>query len=301
MSDVRSPTVRRRELGALLRALRTEQGLTVEMVAERMLCSPSKVSRLETGQRGATARDIRDLCDIYGVAEPAERTRMAKLAAEGKQQGWWQAYELDNFATYVGLEEAATTIKQYQSTAMPGLLQTPAYARATAEVLIPQVSQTRVDEFVEVKLRRQQGVLTKEPPLQFSVVVDEAVLHRAVGGAAGMKAQLDHLIELTKIRGVTIQVIPYSAGAHPAMDSTFTILEFGESVPSVVYVEGLVGWIYVERSQDIARYERVFDHLSTIALSPQESIELVAKVSANYRRDSTGTMRALQIQLARRS
>lgn len=300
MSDVRSPTVRRRELGALLRALRTERGLTVETVAERMLCSPSKVSRLETGQRGATARDIRDLCDIYGVAEPAERTRMAKLAAEGKQQGWWQAYELDNFATYVGLEEAATTIKQYQSTAMPGLLQTPAYARATAEVLIPQVSQTRVDEFVEVKLRRQ-GVLTKEPPLQFSVVVDEAVLHRAVGGAAGMKAQLDHLIELNKIPGVTIQVIPYSAGAHPAMDSTFTILEFGESVPSVVYVEGLVGWIYVERSQDIARYERVFDHLSNIALNPKESIELVAKVSANYRRDSTGTMRALQIQLARRS
>lgn len=295
MSDVRSPTVRRRELGALLRALRTEQGLTVETVAERMLCSPSKVSRLETGQRGATARDIRDLCDIYGVAEPAERTRMAKLAAEGKQQGWWQAYELDNFATYVGLEEAATTIKQYQSTAMPGLLQTPAYARATAEVLIPQVSQTRVDEFVEVKLRRQ-GVLTKEPPLQFSVVVDEAVLHRAVGGAAGMKAQLDHLIELTKIRNVTIQVIPYSVGAHPAMDSTFRILEFGESVPSVVYVEGLVGWIYVERPQDIARYERVFDHLSNIALSPQESIEFVAKVSANYRRGSTGAMRALQMQ-----
>lgn len=301
MSDVRSPTVRRRELGALLRALRTEQGLTVEMVAERMLCSPSKVSRLETGQRGATARDIRDLCDIYGVAEPAERTRMAKLAAEGKQQGWWQAYELDNFATYVGLEEAATTIKQYQSTAMPGLLQTPAYARATAEVLIPQVSQTRVDEFVEVKLRRQQGVLTKEPPLQFSVVVDEAVLHRAVGGAIAMGEQLEHLIELAKIDSVTIQVIPYSVGAHPAMDSTFRILEFGESVPSVVYVEGLVGWIYVERPQDIARYERVFDHLSTIALSPQESIELVAKVCANYRRDSTGTMRALQIQLARRS
>lgn len=284
MSDVRSPTVRRRELGALLRALRTEKGLTVEMVAERMLCSPSKVSRLETGQRGATARDIRDLCDIYGVAEPAERTRMAKLAAEGKQQGWWQTYELDNFATYVGLEEAATTIKQYQSTAMPGLLQTAAYARATAEVLIPQVSQTRVDEFVEVKLRRQ-GVLTKEPPLQFSVVVDEAVLHRAVGGATAMGEQLGHLIELAKINSVTIQVIPYSVGAHPAMDSTFRILEFGESVPSVVYVEGLVGWIYVERPQDIMRYERVFEHLSNIALSPQESIELVAKVSANHRRE----------------
>ena len=292
MPEVRSPTVRRRELGALLRALRTERGLTVDQVAAELLCSPSKVSRMETGQRGATARDVRDLCDLYEVTDPAERNRMARLAAEGKQQGWWQSYELDNFAIYVGLEEDATAIKQYQSTTIPGLLQTAEYARATADVLVPeaspgvaQVSPARLDEFVEVKLRRQ-GVLTRESALPFSVVLDEAVLHRAVGGPVGMSAQLDHLVQVTKINNVTIQVIPYSVGAHPAMDSTFTLLEFANPIPSVVYVEGLIGSIYLERPQDVARYQRVFEHLRTISLTPQESVDLIAQVSADYRRVS---------------
>jgi transcriptional regulator with XRE-family HTH domain len=282
--ELRSPTIRRRELGALLRALRLAQGLTVEQVAARLLCSPSKVSRMETGQRGATARDVRDLCDLYGVASVDERARMAKLAAEGKQQGWWQSYELDYFATFVGLEEAATVIKMYQSTTIPGLLQTPDYVRAMSGVLVPEVSAERTEELVEVK-RRRQGRLSSEPPLPLSVVLDEAVLHRAVGGPAAMAVQLDRLIEATRIFKVTIQVIPYSAGAHAAMDSTFTIMEFADPVASVVYVEGLVGWIYIERPQDVARYEDVFDRLCDSALSPQDSIELIGKVSANYLRE----------------
>ena len=298
MPEVRSPTLRRRELGARLRALRLEQGFTVDQVAEQLLCSPSKVSRMETGQRGATQRDVRDLCRLYGVTDETQAAYLMDLVREGKQQAWWQSYELDHFATYVGLEEAATTIKQYQSTTMPGLLQTPEYARATAEVLIPdaspgvsQLSPERVGELVEVKLRRQE-VLAMERSVQFSVVLDEAVLHRAVGGSAGMRVQLDRLIEVTKNQNVTIQVIPYGVGAHPAMDSTFTILEFVESVPSVVYVEGLIGSLYVERSQDIARYERVFEHLRAIALTPQESIELIARVSASYQRAETSAVRA---------
>jgi transcriptional regulator with XRE-family HTH domain len=286
-SSTGSPTVRRRELGTMLRALRNGRGLTVEQVAVELMCSPSKVSRMETGQRGATARDIRDLCDLYGVADPAERARMAALAAEGKQQGWWQSYELDYFATYVGLEEDTTAIRQYQSTTIPGLLQTPDYVRAMADVLVPPVSADRVDELVEVKERRQAR-LAGVPPLPMSIVIDEAVLHRAVGGRAAMGAQLERLVEATEIYKVTIQVIPYSAGAHPAMDSTFTILEFTEPVPSVVYVEGLVGWIYMDRTQDIKRYEQVFERLKYQALSPKESIELIAKVSANYRRAEAG-------------
>lgn len=285
--ELRSPTVRRRELGALLRALRLERGLTVEQVGARLLCSPSKVSRMETGQRGATARDIRDLCDLYGVASPEERARMAKLAAEGKQQGWWQSYELDYFATFVGLEEAATAMKLYQSTTIPGLLQTPDYARAMCGVLVPEVSVERTEEFVEVK-RRRQGRLAGEPPLPLSVILDEAVLHRAVGGPAAMARQLDHVIEATRIYQVTVQVIPYGAGAHAAMDSTFTIMEFAERVPTVVYVEGLVGWIYIERPQDVERYEHVFDLLQDSALSPKDSIELIAKVSADHLRAGVG-------------
>ena len=284
-----SPTVRRRELGALLRALRNERGLTVEQVAAELLCSPSKVSRMETGQRGATARDIRDLCELYGVAELGERSRLARLAAEGKQQGWWQTYELDYFATYVGLEQAAIAIRQYQSTVVPGLLQTPDYARAMAEVL--EVGPGRVDELVEVKIRRQRLLATKlSTPV--SVIIDEAVLHRLVGGSQAMHDQLQHLIDVTESSNVTIQVVPYSVGAHPAMESTFAILDFDESVPSVVYVEGLVGFLYLERPQDITRYEQVFDRLRHIALSPQESIELIAKVGAEYSRasaDATGT------------
>ena len=130
MPEVRSPTVRRRELGALLRKLRLENGLTVEQAAERLMFSMSKLSRMETGHGAATPRDIRDLCDLYGVTDAAEREHMMRLAAEGKRQGWWQGYDLDYFATYVGLEAEAAGIRSYQSAIVPGLMQTPDYARA---------------------------------------------------------------------------------------------------------------------------------------------------------------------------
>jgi hypothetical protein len=149
---------------------------------------------------------------------------------------------------------------------------------------VPEVSAERTEELVEVKRRRQRR-LSGETALPLSVVLDEAVLHRAVGGPVAMATQLDRLVEAASIYQVTIQVIPYSAGAHAAMDSTFTIMEFVDPVPTVVYVEGLVGWIYIERPHDVARYEQVFDRLRDSALSSQDSIELIAKVSANYLRE----------------
>jgi transcriptional regulator with XRE-family HTH domain len=278
--EVRSPTVRRRELGALLRALRNEKGLTVDQVAELLLCSPSKVSRMETGHGIVSPRDIRDLCVLYDVTA-AERDRMLSLARESKQTGWWQGYDLDYFATYVGLEAAATRIKAYQSAIVPGLMQTISYARAMHEAGIPEFTPKRIDELIEVRLTRQR-LLVQDPPIRLDVVLDEAVLHRLVGGPTVMSGQLRRLIELSNQPNVTVQVIPYSVGAHPAMDSTFNILEFAGSVPSVVYVEGLVGWIYVERPQDIDRYQQVFEHLRTVALSPQESMQLLARVGAEY-------------------
>lgn len=218
---------------------------------------------------------------------------MAKLAADGKQQGWWQPYANlpDDFRPYVGLEEDATAIRTYQSTTVPGLLQTAEYVRQMSNVLVPEVSAETADELVEVKQRRQ-GRLSAVSPLPLSVVLDEAVLHRVVGGPGVMGAQLERMIEATRIHSVTIQVIPYIAGAHPAMDSTFTILDFADRVPSVVYVEGLVGWIYLERPQDITRYEYVFERLKASALSPRESTDLIAEVAKNYRRaaaDAIGT------------
>ena len=278
---MRSPTVRRRELGALLRALRNGKGLTVEQVAERLMCSSSKVSRMETGHGVATPRDIRDLCDLYEVTEKAQRDRMMRLAHESRQQGWWQSYDLD-FGAYVGLEADAIAIRRYQSTIIPGLLQTRDYARAVHEVVIPALDEERVNKLVEVRMIRQQ-LLTSNPALRFWVVLDEAVLHRAVGGSLVMSEQLDQLTKVTNLPNVTVQVIPYAAGAHPAMDSTFSMLDFAGSVPSVVYVEGLVGWIYVDSPQDIARYQKVFECLCAIALSPQESVELVTSVSAQHK------------------
>lgn len=279
--EVRSPTLRRRELGARLRTLRQDQGMTVEQVAEHLLCSPSKVSRMETGQRGATLRDVRDLCALYGVTDEAQVDHLMTLVREGKQQGWWQSYDLD-YATYIGLEEAAVSLRYFQSSIVPGILQTPGYARAMHQAGFQEYPPGRIDEHVDVRMRRKR-LLTRDPPLQVSVVLDEAVLHRVVGGPAVMAEQLSHLVELAKLPSVTIQIIPFSAGAHPAMDSMFDILDFSESTtPSLVYVEGLMGLLYLERTQDVSRYVLVFELLRTVALAPEESIELISEVHAHH-------------------
>jgi transcriptional regulator with XRE-family HTH domain len=273
--EVRSPTVRRRELGALLRALRNEKGLTVEQVAERLLCSPSKVSRMETGHGIATPRDIRDLCDLYEVTDKAERDRLTSLAREGKQQGWWQSYDL-SYATYVGLEEEAVSISEFESSVVPGLLQTADYARAGHEGTMPRLGPEQIDVQIEVKLTRQ-GILTRDQPPRFSAVLDEAALHRVVGGQAVMAAQLGKVLEMSALPNVSVQILPYERGAHPALESNFVILELPDPTPDIVYVEGLIGSTYRERPEDIKRYHSVFRHLQGIALSPEDSVEFLAE------------------------
>jgi transcriptional regulator with XRE-family HTH domain len=291
--EVRSPTLRRRELGVRLRSLRLDHGLTVEQVAEHLLCSPSKVSRMETGQRGATPRDVRDLCGIYGVTDQAEVTRLMGLAREGRQQAWWQPYDLDYFATYVDLEQAATSLSYYHTTVVPGLLQTVDYALAMFAWALPSgyppqqrdqlidYTPERRDQLIDVRLRRQQ-VLMRESPPKLDVVFDEAVLHRAVGGPKVMGAQLDRLVEASAMLNLTLRVIPFSAGAHPAMDNLFTILEFGDSAPPVVYVEGLMGWLYLEREHEVTRYRQVLERLRAIALNPPQTIDLISEIAARY-------------------
>jgi transcriptional regulator with XRE-family HTH domain len=276
VAEVGSPAVRRRELGALLRTLRTEKGLTVEQVAEQLLCSPSKVSRMETGHGIATLRDIRDLSNLYGVADEAQRDRMMRLAVEGKQQGWWEAYDLP-YSKYVGLEAEAVSIHGYQSSVVPGLLQTADYARALHEAAAPKLSPDIIEQRVEVRLIRQQLLVRENPPI-FKEVIDEAALHRIVGGHAVMCRQLERLIEACRLPDVTIRVIPFTVGAHPALESNFKILELTLPSPDVVYVEGLLGSFYLERPEELESFNRVFDQLQTIALSPDETVELIAKI-----------------------
>lgn len=276
--EVRSPTVRRRELGALLRKLRTEKGLTVEQAADQLLFSMSKLSRMETGHGIATPRDIRDLCGLYGVTDEAERDRMLRLAREGKQAGWWQGYDLP-YSTYVGLEAEAITISDFQSSVIPGLLQTADYARAGHEGAMPRLSAQEIERRIEAKLTRQ-GILRQADPPSFRAVLDEAVLHRLVGGPLVMGLQLERLIEAADLPNVTIQVIPFALGAHPGVESNFNILEMPPPTPGVIFVEGLVGSIYLERPEELKRYQQIFERLQNIALSPKDTIKLIAKVRA---------------------
>jgi transcriptional regulator with XRE-family HTH domain len=274
-----SPTVRRRELGTRLRALRTEASLTVEQVAEELLCSPSKISRLETGQRGASPRDIRDLCDLYGVQD-SERDYLAALAREGGRRAWWQPYDLP-YATYVGLEAEAVSIRDFEPGVFPGLLQTPAYARAVHERGLPRLSQGIIDQRIEERRTRQE-ILSRDKPPQLAAIIDESVLHRIVGGAEVMRRQLEGAIEASRQPHVTVQILPFSAGAHPALDSTFVVLEFVAPVPGVVYAEGLVGNIYRERPEDVQRYKEIFEYLVGVSLSPHDSVDLMTRMGELY-------------------
>jgi transcriptional regulator with XRE-family HTH domain len=276
----RSPTVRRRELGALLRALRTGRNLTVEQVAASLLCSASKVSRMETGHGLATPRDIRDLCDLYEVTNQGERDRLMTLARQSKEQAWWQSYDLD-YATYVGLEAEAVAISDFQSSVVPGLLQTADYARAGHEAWMPRLSPDQIELQIEAKLTRQRLLTGADPPT-FAAVLDEAVLHRMVGGPRVMGTQLDQLIEAARLPNVTLQFIPFAVGSHPGLESNFNILELPPPTRSVVFVEGLVGSLYLERAEDLTRYREVFKRLQAIALSPKDTINAMVTIKAKF-------------------
>lgn len=280
MPEVRSPTVRRRELGALLRKLRTGKGLTVEQAAEQLLFSMSKLSRMETGQGISTARDIRDLCVLYGVNEGAERDLLMKLAADGRQRAWWQSYDL-GYETYVGLEAEALAISAFQSSVIHGLLQTAEYARALHEGALPRFGPERIALQIEAMLTRQR-VLTRENPSRLAVILDEAALHRSVGGRRVMAAQLAKVLDMSALPNVDVLVLPFDRGAHPALESNFTVLELPDQALNVVFVEGLVGSTYLERADDLKRYREIFLKLQSIALDPQDSSDLLAKFIRNF-------------------
>jgi len=235
---------------------------------------------METGHGIATARDIRDLCDLYGVTEEAERERMMALAREGKQQAWWQSYDL-GYATYVGLETEAVAISAFQSSVVHGLLQTADYARAGHEGAMPRLSPDQIEMQIEAKLTRQ-GILMRHNPPRFAVVLDEAALHRMVGGCRVMAAQMAKILDMSALPNVIVQVLPFALGAHPAVESNFTILELPDQAPDVVFVEGLIGSTYLDRADDLKRYHEIFRKLQSIALNPKDAADLIAKRMRDY-------------------
>lgn len=281
MPTTSSPIVRRRELGALLKALRTDKGWTAEQVAERLMVSPSKISRLETGQRGASARDVSDLCKLYGI-DGDQRRQLLQLARETKQRTWWQRSGLPDL-TYLGLEDAAASISDYGLGIMPGLLQTPDYARAIVQAAVPKWVPEVVEQRVEARVTRQQ-ILVRDNPPQFDAVVDESVLHRVVGSPAIMRAQLERLLELSELPNVTLRVIPYDAGALPAGNNKFIILSFAlPTVADVVFVEGLTGDLYLDDPRDVEGYNTTFRALIQMAADPESTREIITAMIPTYR------------------
>lgn len=277
-----SPTVRQRELGKRLRELRSSHSLTIEDVAEKLLCSATKISRLETGARRPSLRDVRDLCTVYGVDEPTSAELM-NLAREAREQTWWTQYEDLKLDPYLGLEEVAIAITSYTTYYLPALLQTEQYAREVIKAIAPKMDPGIYQERVEARMLRQR-VLERDTRPRYRVLLDEAVLRRRVGGAALMTAQLDKVLEVESRGQATIQVIPFNIGVHAAQDSNFILFEFEEEkeLSPVVFVEGLTGNQYHERKADIARYREAIEYLRDSALVPRDSIKRVKELREVY-------------------
>lgn len=282
-----NPTVRRRRLGQELRRLREDRGMTAEEVADRLLVSQSKISRLENGRRSISPRDVRDLCGVYEVQDKKLVESLMQMARESRQQGWWHAFaELSpSYSVYIGLETDASSLRVYEPHVVPGLLQTPEYARAVIAGALPEISEEEVNNRVQVRMRRQQRVRDERSPLRLWAVVDEAALRRMVGGPAVMATQLDSLVEASRRPNVTLQAMPFAVGAHPGVNGQYTILEFPEASDStVIYLEGGTSDLYLEKPHDVQHYSVMYEHLRAQALSPQETREFVLRIAQEHRK-----------------
>jgi transcriptional regulator with XRE-family HTH domain len=280
MGTENSPTVRRRRLALELRRLREAARLTCEEVAEHLECSASKISRVETGRVSVSPRDVRDMLELYGVPA-AQRESLVQLARDSRQKGWWHAYSdtmQPQMATYIGLESAASEIRIYEVSLIPGLLQTEDYARAVIRAGMVNSPAEDIERRVSLLMARQPAVVRDDPPKVWAVL-DEAALRRRVGGSGLMRLQLEHLLAQAALPNVAVQVIPFAGGAHPAMGRPFIILVFPERVDTdVVYLEDLTSALYLEDVAEVDRYNVFFNHLRATALSFDDSAALITSV-----------------------
>ncbi|WP_163509700.1 helix-turn-helix domain-containing protein [Fodinicola acaciae] len=273
MPVAKAKTVKRRRLAAEMRQHREAAGITAEAVAEKLECHPSRISRIEAGSVNVTSRDVRDYLEFCGV-EGAELEALVDLAKQAKKKGWWQGYQDVLAGSYVGLESEASKIRTYEVQLVPGLLQTEAYVRAMTRAIKPIATDEEIERRIEVRLRRQE-LLTQSAPPKYWVILDESILHRAVGGPDVMRAQLIRLTEVAQLPNVDIQVLAFDAQAHAGLDGPFTILDFADPKDApLVYIEAMGGSaLYLEEADEIEAYSTVFDHVRAAALAPDESLE----------------------------
>ncbi|MFD5509363.1 helix-turn-helix domain-containing protein [Streptomyces sp. NPDC127051] len=278
-----NPTVSRRRLGSELRRLREISGMTTQQVAERLLISQPKISLLENGRRLVKPRDVRDLCGLYGVQDQRRVDHLMQLARESGQQGWWNSYGDIPYGAYIGLEAEAAAIRLYEPLVIPGLLQTPAYARAVIAGTIPRITAEQAAARLQVRLRRQDRLGAPRHPLRLWAVLDESALRRVVGSREVMREQLDHLTRLSAQPHITVQVLPHDVGAHPGVSGQFLLLDFaGATDASVVYLERFTSDLYLEKRSDARLYGDMYAHLQAQALSPGSTRHLVNEAIEAY-------------------
>ncbi|MFF5969293.1 helix-turn-helix domain-containing protein [Streptomyces collinus] len=280
------PAVRRRKLGAELRALRTSAGLTSGEAARLVGWHQSKVSRIETGTSGVKPADVRLLLDAYDVADSQLRELLMALTGaddSGGRHHWWHAYRgvlPPTYRDFISLESQAGAMRTLETTVVPGLLQTPEYARAVTRAAVEGLPEDRLDTLVEVRLARQD-VLRADPPLRLSAVLDEAVLRREVGGPGVMARQLERLVEAARLPQVRLQVLPFAAGAHIGVTGPFVIFSFSSTSDlDVVVLDHLTSSLYLERKEDLQAYTEAFNALQIHALSPEDSLDFIAGTAA---------------------
>jgi transcriptional regulator with XRE-family HTH domain len=274
-----SPTVRRRRLGAILRDLRERQGMTDDQVNLKLDRSGGWLSRVETGRASLRSGYLTALLDLYEVTDCTLREELLALARDGNQRGWWSKYAdtlSGPYATYIGFEAEAESLQVYETLVVHGLLQTEEYARATIRAALPSLGHDAVERKVSIRIARQE-LLSRPDPLRVWAILDESLLLRRIGGVPVLRGQLNRLLQAMDQPNITVQVLPFVAGANPGMLGSFTTIRFPvEDDPDVVYVEGVTGDIFAE-GEDVRWYNLLFEHLQATALSPARSYELIER------------------------
>lgn len=277
------PTALRILLGAQLRRLREEKGVSRDEAGRCIRGSDSKISRMELGRVSFKERDVADLLTLYGVEDEETRAAMMNLVDQANKPGWWHRYNdlLPSwFQTYVGLEEAADRIRTYEVQFVPGLLQTKEYARAVITAGAVGAAPEEIARRVDLRLERQRILDGENGPL-FWAVIDEAALRRPIGGVDVMRGQIQHLIDLMSQPNVTIQVIPFSHGGHAAEGGAFSILRFADpELPDIVYVEQLASALYLDKREEVDHYTEAMERLCAVSTTPAETVELLRQIMA---------------------
>jgi hypothetical protein len=269
-------------LGAQLRRLREAADISAEKAGYEIRASRSKISRIETGRVGLKIRDIEDLLTLYSVTDPQDRSRILDLARQSSTPDWWTKYgDLMPgwFESYLGLESAAETIRNFQVQFIPGLFQTEDYARAVIRLGHQAAPAEEIERRVRLRLERQELLSRSDPPRVW-VIMDEAVLRRPHGGPAVMRDQFRHLLDAGRLPRVTLQLVPFSHGGHAAASGSFSILRFAErDLPDVVYIEHLTSAVYLDQRPDVEHYLEVFHQLSGEALTPAATLTFIEQVA----------------------